>query len=54
MDFCNFVAYYVIPNLREKFSKNTFLAYIRPDFRKISKSKSEIFLPKYRFNFDID
>ena len=28
--------------------------YIRPDFRRLRKGTVEKFLPKYKFNFDID
>ena len=54
IEFANFVAYTLIPALQDFNPTNTFLAYIKPDFKKIDKSKREIFLPKYKFNFDID
>lgn len=53
-DFANFMAYEVIPLLKEVLPKNTFLKYIKPDFQKLKKGKKELFLPKYVFNFDVD
>lgn len=53
-DFANFMAFEVIPALQELYPKNTFLMYIRPDFRRLRKGTVEKFLPKYKFNFDID
>lgn len=52
--FANFVAYELIPILKEVYPKNTFLHYIKPDFKLIRKGSKELFLPKYVFNFDID
>lgn len=52
--FANFVAYELIPILKEVYPKNTFLHYIKPDFKLIRKSSKELFLPRYIFNFDID
>lgn len=53
-DFANFMAYELIPLLKEVLPKNTFLKYIKPDFQKLKKGKIELFLPKYVFNFDVD
>lgn len=53
-DFANFMAYELIPLLKEVLPKNTFLKYIKPDFQKLRKGKVELFLPKYVFNFDVD
>lgn len=53
-EFANFMAYELIPLLKEALPKNTFLKYIKPDFQKLKKGKVELFLPKYTFNFDVD
>ena len=53
-DFCNWMAYDLIPELKDKFSDNSFLKYIIPDFKKLRKNQKQPFLPKYKFNFDTD
>lgn len=53
-DFCNWMAYDLIPELKDKFPDNTFLKYIIPDFKKLRKNQKQPFLPKYKFNFDTD
>lgn len=52
--FANFIAYELIPILKEVYPKNTFLHYIKPDFKLIRKGSKELYLPRYVFNFDID
>lgn len=54
LQFGKFITYDLIPALIEKFPKNKFLTYLKPDFRKVSGNSTEMFLPKYVFNFDID
>lgn len=53
-DFCNWMAYDLIPELKDKFTDNSFLKYIIPDFKKLRKNQKQPFLPKYKFNFDTD
>lgn len=51
----DFVAFNLIPDLKDLYPQNKFLQFLRPDYKKASKSKdAEIYLPKYMFNFDVD
>lgn len=52
--YANFIAFELIPLLKELYPKNTFLKYIRPDFKKLRKKSKDLFLPRYEFNFDVD
>jgi hypothetical protein len=52
--FAQFIAFDLIPLLKEVLPNNKFLQYIRPDFKRLRRGSETDYLPKYKFNFDID
>lgn len=52
--FAQFIAFDLIPLLKEILPNNKFLQYIRPDFKRLRRGSETDYLPKYKFNFDID
>lgn len=52
-EFCNLMAYTIIPELQAVYPNNGFLQHILPNFRKLKKS-NDLWLPSYKFDFDID
>lgn len=55
--FCNFMAYTVIPRLMARANSgqklgNSFLRYLRSNFKKASNDSGSVFLPGYKFSFD--
>lgn len=57
INFCNFMAHTVIPTLIKNSylagNSNSFLKYLRSDFKKISEDTGQLFIPKYKFSFDV-
>lgn len=54
IDFCNFIAYTLLPELQNTYPQNGFLQHIMPNFKQIKNSKTGLWLPSYKFDFDID
>ena len=52
--FTQFVAFDLIPLLKEILPTNKFLQHIRPDFKRLRRGVETDYLPKYKFNFDVD
>ena len=52
--FTQFIAFDLIPLLKEILPTNRFLQHIRPDFKRLRRGVETDYLPKYKFNFDVD
>lgn len=52
--FAEFMAFDLIPVLKQLYPNNRFLRYIHGDFRSLRRGQDSSYIPKYKFNFDID